>query len=86
MKAREKASLALSVLCDALDRVLYGYWTGTPREHVDRIDELLGRRPRGDVSRGQRPGPDDEAHKVKRWKRSTVRAHMASRRAHGAGG
>lgn len=38
---------------------------------------------RGYASRGQWPAPDDEGHKVKRWKRSTVRAHMASRRARG---
>lgn len=38
---------------------------------------------RGYVSRGQWPAPDDEGHGVKRWRRSTVREHMASRRARG---
>jgi len=35
---------------------------------------------RGYVSRGDWPGPDDERHGVKRWRRSTVQARVASRR------
>lgn len=36
---------------------------------------------RADISRGDRwPAPDDYRFGVKRWKRSTVREHMASRR------
>lgn len=35
---------------------------------------------RSDISRGRWPGPDGEAHGVKRWKRSTVAAAVARRR------
>jgi len=35
---------------------------------------------RADVSKGRWPQPDDEGHGVRRWKRSAVRAEMASRR------
>jgi hypothetical protein len=54
MTARERARLALNVLGDALDRVLYPRQVGTPQEHVDRINELLGRgRRRGEADGGQ---------------------------------
>lgn len=35
---------------------------------------------RGYVSRGDWPGPDDQLHGVRRWRRSTVRARVALRR------
>lgn len=39
-----KATLACAIIADATDRVLYGYWTGTPQAHLDRINEFLGGR------------------------------------------
>jgi hypothetical protein len=41
-----KARLALAVIGDAVDRIFNGYYTGTPQEHVDRINELFSRRPK----------------------------------------
>ena len=41
---------------------------------------------RGYLSRGDWPGPDDQQHGVKRWKRSTVQAQVASRRPYRRGG
>ncbi len=35
---------------------------------------------RADISRGRWPAPDEEKFGVKRWRRGTVRDHMASRR------
>jgi predicted DNA-binding transcriptional regulator AlpA len=38
-----------------------------------------------DASRGRWPEPDDEQHGAKRWKRSTIVAHMAGRRRYARG-
>lgn len=38
-----KARLAYAIFVDALDRITDGRSTGTPQEHVDRINEFLGR-------------------------------------------
>ena len=53
MTIPKRIRLALNVLGDALDRALYPRQTGTPQEHVDRINELLGRK--------REPGPEAPA-------------------------
>ncbi|MFJ4653891.1 helix-turn-helix transcriptional regulator [Nocardia sp. NPDC088792] len=48
-----------------------------------QISEYTGLAPgtvRADISRGRFGDPDDDAHGVRRWKRSTVDAKMAERR------
>ena len=38
-----RTKLACVILGDAIERILFGYHVGTPQEHLDRINEFLGR-------------------------------------------
>jgi hypothetical protein len=58
-----RAKLACVIARDAVDRVLYGRYTGTPQVHLDRISESLGRRVArpGAPAAGTRAGPGASA-------------------------
>ncbi len=53
-----RAKLACVIAGDAIGRILYGRYTGTPQAHVDRISEFLGRQAAqpGKPARGERAG------------------------------
>lgn len=38
-----RAKLACVIVADAIERVLFGYYVGTPQAHLDRIEDFLGR-------------------------------------------